>query len=141
MGTKSIEEIQDLVNSERWETVSDLADRFVVLLRERLDDLEPVLAEARSIEAMIDHFEEMSRTGEPGDTDLPGGRRMPANTRKQEILDMIQDDPRWKIKDMAAEMGVSPSRVSQLVSQLIAAGTLVRTTDGLELVAGHQPES
>lgn len=74
------------------------------------------------------------RVGTEGDS----ARRKPLGKRKESIVSLIEKFPGIEVWKIAQVEGISPSRVSQVVSTLVDEGRLVRTEAGLKVAPYHK---
>jgi hypothetical protein len=67
---------------------------------------------------------------------MPSGPsvRKPVGKRKESILKLVEEFPGVEVWKIAEVEGISPSRVSQIVSALVEEGRLQRTDAGLRVV-------
>jgi predicted Rossmann fold nucleotide-binding protein DprA/Smf involved in DNA uptake len=99
-------------------------------LQARLQELQPCLDEAARIDRLLKAMDALD--SEPGSG---GGdaQRLPAETRKLQILGVLRDTPIMRIKELAEALKVTPGRAVQLVNELEAEGTANRVEGGVAI--------
>jgi DNA-binding MarR family transcriptional regulator len=107
-----------------------LIDETIERLEKRLRDLRPAVEEAREIERLL--AQARAPVG-----DRPTSRRAycPLRERQRQLKEIVAAEPGIRIKDVAAQMGVTGPRVTQIVNGLEAEGVVMRSPDGLVLKA------
>ena len=105
-----------------------LIDETIERLEERLRELRPAVEEAREIERLL------AQARAPG-SDGRTRRRVycPLKMRERQVTEIVAGEPGIKIKDVAAQLGVTGPRVTQIVNGLEAEGILKRSPEGLVL--------
>ncbi len=96
-------------------------------LKARLEELRPMVDEAREIEAALAAIE--------GAQSPPsGGERMSLAQRKRQIVNGLRSRPDARVRDIADEISVTDARVTQILKLMEAEQTLVRRNGKIELL-------
>jgi len=99
-------------------------------LQARLQELQPCLDEAAKIRRLLKAMDTLE--SEPG-SGLSDAQRLPAETRKFQVLGVLRESPVVRIKELAAALQVSPGRAVQLVNELEAEGAAKRVEGGVKI--------
>jgi ribosomal protein S25 len=91
-------------------------------LEERLEELRPLVAEFKETEELLAAWD---RAG------AKSRRRVPVSERKTQILKIVHAEPGITAKSLGERLGLSGSRIVQIVNALEQDGTVVRLEGGV----------
>src|SRR5215212_8203251 len=111
----------------------DLLNRTTQDIRDRLKELEPLVAEHERLQAALAALEESSgeksvpRRGRAGRGRGHGpttARRAGRGERRQQLLDVVNAEPGMRPSEAAKRMGVNPAQLHALVKRTEEEGAL-----------------
>lgn len=115
-------------------------------IEQRLAELDEAVKEAEQLRQILQAMEHQATNTIPTRLTQPAlpspsqfrrhhrSRRMPAEQRKQELLDLVRRKPMITAADLANQLGLSQPRISQLTSSLGAEGRLIRSGNGFMVI-------
>jgi MarR family len=102
-------------------------------LEGRLEELRPYVEEARRIERLLVAID-ATVVHELGPGPVTGAApRLPAETRKLQILSLLGDRGELRIKALAEALKLTPGRIVQLVDEMEQDGTARRVNRGVKI--------